>query len=82
MSTTTPALGPILRELRYARGLSLMELGNRTECNHSHLSRIENGRIGAGIGLLARLADALHLTAEERRRVIEAAGFPLDGEGA
>lgn len=83
MSATTPALGPILRELRQARGLSLMELGYRTECNHSHLSRIENGRVGAGISLLARIADALTLTTEERRRVIaavEAAGFAFDGE--
>jgi repressor LexA len=57
-----PAIGPVVRQARLARGLTLDALAAQVGCAKSYLSAIENGRReGVGEDLLAKLESALGL---------------------
>ena len=70
-----PEFGPVLRRLRFEKGLSQEALAERTGmASHSHLCRLESGRKQPTLEMLFRLADALEVPAsaivaemEERR---------------
>ena len=70
-----PEFGPVLRRLRFARGLSQEALAERAGmASHAHLCRLESGRKQPTVEMLFRLADALEIPAstiiaemEERR---------------
>lgn len=55
-------VGPKLRELRKARGLSLKELAALTGCAPSYLSMVENSKVDPGLSRLKRIADGLGVT--------------------
>lgn len=53
------ALGPRLRELREARGVSGRALASRVGMSSGYISRIENGRVSPTVSTLERIAAAL-----------------------
>jgi len=56
--------GPVLRRLRFARGLSQEALAERVGmASHAHLCRLESGRKQPTVEMLFRLADALEIPA-------------------
>lgn len=50
------AFGLRLRQLRKAKGWSLLELSVRADVNHNYLSDIENGRRNPTLNVLHRLS--------------------------
>ena len=59
-----PEFGPVLRRLRFEKGLSLEALAERAGMvSHAHLSRLESGRKQPTVEMLFRLADALEVPA-------------------
>lgn len=52
-------LGARIRELRHARGLTLVELAERAQLSHPFLSQLERGLARPSMGSLARIAHAL-----------------------
>ncbi|MFD9128098.1 helix-turn-helix domain-containing protein [Kitasatospora sp. NPDC059571] len=61
-STDAAALGARIRGYREMRGLSLRALGEAAQASPGFLSQVERGLVGASIGMLRRIADALGLT--------------------
>lgn len=59
------AVGPRLRELRRARGMTLAELAERTEINESTLSRLEGGSRKPTLELLLTLAEVYAVPLDE-----------------
>lgn len=57
MSSGTEKVGPPLRSIREARGLSLAEAARRAEMDVSYLWRIEVGERMPSLRMLARLAE-------------------------
>ena len=57
------------------RGLSQGELAARAGVSTRHLGFVELGRAQASRALLARIADALEASAEERAELFEAGGY-------
>jgi|GEM_PF-554906 len=55
-----PTIGRNVRRIRLEQGLSQAALAEAVGVATRHIGRIEQGTISATIGLLARLADALH----------------------
>jgi XRE family transcriptional regulator, regulator of sulfur utilization len=55
-------LGPAVRRLREARGLSLRALGELTGFSASFLSQVENGQASPSIASMERIAGALGVT--------------------
>lgn len=55
------AIGPRIREMRQARGLSQGDLENRTGLLRCYLSRVENGHTEPSLQTLARIAAALNM---------------------
>lgn len=53
------ALGPRLRQVREARGLSVRELARRIHCSPSLISQIERGLSAPSVGILYALASEL-----------------------
>lgn len=83
-------LGPRLRQLRAARGLSLREVAASSGLTPSFVSQVELGRASPSIASLSRLADVLgvtvgqlfdgvpaqgHLVRHDQRRVIRLRGL-------
>ncbi|WP_423917980.1 helix-turn-helix domain-containing protein [Frigoribacterium sp. 2-23] len=64
----TDDLGPRLRSLRSAQGLTLQQLGDRTGISPSTLSRLESGERRATLELLLPLADVFEVTLDELAR--------------
>lgn len=61
-----PSFGPVLRRLRFEKGLSQEELAERMDmASHSHISRLESGRKQPTLEMLFRIADALETEAWE-----------------
>jgi len=59
-----PEFGPILRRLRFEKGLSQEALAERAGmASHAHLCRLESGRKQPTVEMLFRLADALEVPA-------------------
>lgn len=52
-------LGPRLRQLRRAKGMTVEELARAVEVDKAHLSRIENNLKTPSIAMLAQMAQAL-----------------------
>jgi XRE family transcriptional regulator of biofilm formation len=66
--------GKTLKELRESRGMAVSALAREARIERANLSRIEKGTRGVPyISTLAKIADALDLTPNERRLLIEAA---------
>ncbi|MDY0214499.1 MAG: helix-turn-helix transcriptional regulator [Bacilli bacterium] len=51
-----------LRQLRKAKGWSLLELSVRANINHNYLSDLENGRRNPTLMILQRLSSAFDIT--------------------
>jgi len=59
-----PEFGPVLRRLRFEKGLSQEALAERAGmASHAHLCRLESGRKQPTVEMLFRLADALEVPA-------------------
>ena len=55
----SPDIGDRIRETRLNRGISMRQLARKIGVDHSHLSKIENGRDTIGAGSLQRIAEIL-----------------------
>ena len=66
-------VGPILREMRLRRNLSLAELGRQAGVSKSAIVRIERGDRNPGLVTLTGLAQALRI-----KFVIEGAGLFIE----
>jgi transcriptional regulator with XRE-family HTH domain len=61
-----PQFGPVLRRLRFERGLSQEALAERAGMvSHAHLSRLESGHKQPTVEMVFRLAEALEIEAWE-----------------
>lgn len=62
-------IGSELQTLRVQKGLTVRELGEMCDMQHSSIVKIENGRYNVSVDILGKVADALgyRLTFEERR---------------
>lgn len=60
----SPPIGDCIREARKARGISLRRLAREVGIDHSHLSKIENGRDTIGRKSLLKVAEALGTDAD------------------
>ena len=69
-------LGARIRQLRKARGLTLVQLATATELSHPFLSQLERGLAQPSLGSLRRIAVALETSPIE---LIAAAEEPTDG---
>lgn len=56
------AFGLRLRQLRKAKGWSLLELSVRADVNHNYLSDIENGRRNPTLNVLHRLSSGFGIS--------------------
>lgn len=56
------AFGIRLRQLRKAKGWSLLELSVRANVNHNYLCDLENGRRNPTLALLYRISNAFDIT--------------------
>ena len=73
-------LGPNVRRLRQARGISQEELGRKVGASKQSISNWENGNIMPSVDLLLRLADYFgvstdHLLGQESRHALDATGL-------
>lgn len=64
MSINYNALGKRIREARKKRGLTQLELSERTHCTSSYLSYIENGSKYISLELLIDVANELNVSAD------------------
>ena len=60
----SPDIGERIRETRLARGISMRRLAREVGIDHSHLSRIENGKDTIGSGSLQKIAEVLGADAD------------------
>lgn len=66
------SFGPVLRRLRFEKGLSQEELAERMGmASHAHISRLESGRKLPTLEMLFRVAEALEMEAWEIVRAME-----------
>lgn len=56
------AFGIRLRQLRKAKGWSLLELSVRANVNHNYLCDLENGRRNPTLAVLYRISNAFDIT--------------------
>jgi transcriptional regulator with XRE-family HTH domain len=76
-----PDLGRLLSTLRLRRNISQGALARTAGVDHSYISRLESGeRSAPPLRTLAKLADALNLSPEERIALIEAGGFLIGAD--
>ena len=54
-----------LRRLRYAKGISQEELANAANINRTYISKLETGVTYAGLEIIGKLAEALHVEPTE-----------------
>src|SRR4051794_33499348 len=75
VTATEPlAIGPRVRALREAMGLSLRDLAQRTGVAAPMLSQVERGETSPTLAVAARIASGLELTLSELLRLDEADG--------
>jgi transcriptional regulator with XRE-family HTH domain len=74
-----PEFGPTLRRARKAAGLTPSTLARRTGLTPSYVSKLERGTRAPSRTVAARLADALHVDAEQRHVLLAGA---VDDAGA
>lgn len=60
----SPQIGARIRDARLARGISMRQLAREVGIDHSHLSKIENGRDTIGRKSLLRIVEALGMDAD------------------
>ena len=60
----SPDIGERIRETRLARGISMRRLAREVGIDHSHLSKIENGKDTIGSGSLQKIAEVLGADAD------------------
>ena len=70
--TSTPTLGPRVRALREAMGLSLRDLGHRSGVSAPMLSQVERGETSPTVAVAGRIAAGLDLTLSQLLRIDEA----------
>jgi len=63
-------VGPNVKRLRMAKGLSQAQLADVVGCREQHISRIENGAMSPSSELLFALADAFDVMADILRRPV------------
>lgn len=73
-------LGPNVRRLRLARGMSQEELGRKVGASKQSVSNWENGNIMPSVDLLLRLADCFGVSTDlllgrESRRALDVTGL-------
>lgn len=74
-------LGAVLRQLRQARGLKLIDIAYPAGTDAANLSRMERGKQGYSYEILAAIADTLGVTLSELFRQAESrAGLQLREE--
>jgi transcriptional regulator with XRE-family HTH domain len=56
-----PAMGPRVRQLRQAKGLSLLDLARRTGLSEQALKEVEDGQASPPLGVLIKLGKALDM---------------------
>src|SRR5215203_5893686 len=67
----TPAVGPRIRALREAMGLSLRDLAQRSGVSAPMLSQVERGETSPTLAIAARIAAGLELTLSQLLRLDE-----------
>src|SRR5918996_1065437 len=67
----TPAVGPRIRALREAMGLSLRDLAQRSGVSAPMLSQVERGETSLTLAVAARIAAGLDLTLSQLLRLDE-----------
>lgn len=67
--------GSILKEFRETRGLSMSRLARLSSLTPGYVSRLESGQRHPSYDAVLRLAKALGLEGEERRRLFASAGY-------
>ncbi len=72
---TAAELGHLLRVWRESKGRSQMQLELQSGVSARHISFIENGRSGAALDTVLRLAKTLDIPLRDRNALIVAAGF-------
>jgi transcriptional regulator with XRE-family HTH domain len=70
-STLTPEIGPRVRALREAMGLSLRDLAARTGVSAPMLSQVERGETSPTLAVAARIATGLELSLSQLLRLDE-----------
>ena len=65
MSINYDALGKRIRDARKKRGLTQLDLSERTNCSASYLSYIENGAKCISLELLIDVANELNVSADQ-----------------
>ena len=68
-------VGDLIRRWRSARRMSQLDLALEADISTRHLSYIETGRSAPSRGMVARLAEALHVPLRERNVLLVAAGY-------
>jgi hypothetical protein len=63
-NTAIKAIGAIIRELRQSRGISIHKLSRITGIEYSQLSKIERGKVNAGIYTVYVIIKGLELPKE------------------
>ena len=80
-TTTTPAehasIGPRVRALREAMGLSLRDLAERTSVSAPMLSQVERGETSPTLSVAGRIADGLELSLSQLLRLDEGEGVSV-----
>lgn len=56
------AFGIRLRQLRKAKGWSLLELSVRADVNHNYLGDVENGRRNPTLKVLQKISEAFNIS--------------------
>jgi transcriptional regulator with XRE-family HTH domain len=70
--------GPLLAEFRQQRNFSQARLCERSDVDHSYVSRLESGSRMPSWDAVQRFAAALDLSADDHNRLLAAAGFLPD----
>ncbi|GAB4253418.1 MAG: cupin domain-containing protein [Candidatus Methylacidiphilales bacterium] len=77
MSEFVPPLGPRLKDLRLASGLSLRDLAKLAGCSAGFLSLLEQDKSSPTVGMLTRLCEALGTNISDFLRPAEQVPEPL-----
>jgi transcriptional regulator with XRE-family HTH domain len=73
--SVAPAIGPLLRSWRTAKGKSQLDLAMEAGISTRHLSFIETGRSNPSRDMVVTLAKALDVPLRDRNTWLEAAGY-------
>jgi transcriptional regulator with XRE-family HTH domain len=73
--TSSPTVGPLIRDWRQRRRLSQLDLASQAEVSPRHLSFVENGRSKPSREMVLHLAEQLDVPLRDRNALLLAAGF-------